>query len=104
MSDKSRRSFLFGITVILVFCSFAAVDANRYMWIFISICAFMLLLINLTMIHFIRNNKNIMIKQMKRIVILLIGKKKTSRTLKVSTIYINIYGYKENIEEHKERN
>ncbi|CDO64925.1 conserved Plasmodium protein, unknown function [Plasmodium reichenowi] len=47
MSDKSRRSFLFGITVILVFCSFAAVDANRYMWIFISICAFMLLLVDL---------------------------------------------------------
>ncbi|SBT77001.1 conserved Plasmodium protein, unknown function [Plasmodium ovale] len=47
MSDKSRRTFLFGITALLVFCSFATVQSQRYMWIFASICASMMLLIDL---------------------------------------------------------
>ncbi|CAA9988144.1 conserved Plasmodium protein, unknown function [Plasmodium knowlesi strain H] len=47
MSDKSRRTFLFGITAVLIFCSFAAVESQRYMWIFSSICASILLIIDL---------------------------------------------------------
>ncbi|CRG99990.1 conserved Plasmodium protein, unknown function [Plasmodium relictum] len=46
MSDKSRRAFLFGVTIVLIFCSFASVESYRYMWIFGSICTFLLLLID----------------------------------------------------------
>ncbi|GAW80891.1 hypothetical protein, conserved [Plasmodium gonderi] len=47
MSDKSRRSILFGITAVLIFCSFATAETLRYMWIFASICTSILLIIDM---------------------------------------------------------
>ncbi|SCN12642.1 conserved Plasmodium protein, unknown function [Plasmodium malariae] len=46
MGDKSRRTFLFGVTAVIIFFSFAAVESQRYMWIFASICVSMLLIID----------------------------------------------------------
>ncbi|CAD2091313.1 conserved Plasmodium protein, unknown function [Plasmodium vinckei] len=47
MSDKSRRSFLLGIIIILVLFSFATFEPYRYMWVFLSICVSVLLIIDM---------------------------------------------------------
>ncbi|VWU49572.1 conserved protein, unknown function [Hepatocystis sp. ex Piliocolobus tephrosceles] len=46
MSDTFRRGFLFGIFAILIFISFAAVDSQKFMWIVLSSCSFILLIID----------------------------------------------------------
>ncbi|CXI45398.1 conserved Plasmodium protein, unknown function [Plasmodium berghei] len=47
MSDKSRRSFILGIIIILILCSSATFEPYRYMWIFLSICVSVLLIIDI---------------------------------------------------------